>query len=94
MNVMTGKEAVSMTHDTAAYDAAARLALGSQTYESDFCAIAQMLGQESSVDTGLCCLECRDGSYIVTGSEGTKHSHLLREYAIHHLLYCCYAKSA
>lgn len=77
------------------YDTATRLPMENQTYESDFCAIVQMLGQKCLINTGLYQLErCADTTWIVTDGQGERHSHLLREYAIHHLLYCYYMRPA
>lgn len=74
-------------------DTVTRLASQRQTYESDFWAIAQMLGQAGSIESGPFTLSRDDAFWVVTGG-GERHCHLLREYAIHHLLYCCYTQAA
>lgn len=73
-----------------AQDTVTRLACESRTYESDFWAVQQMLGQEGHIESGPFSLRCDGASWVVTGGRGDRHCHLLREYAIHHLLYCCH----
>lgn len=70
-----------------------RTALQNPTYESDFCAIAQLLDRSGIVSPGpgLLCLTAEgDSVFTLTTPYGIQHTHLIQEYAIHHLLYHFY----
>lgn len=68
-------------------------ALMRPTYETDFYAIDQLLERSGIITPGpgLLSLACdgRNG-YTLTEPSGVRHSHLIKEYAIHHLLYYFY----
>lgn len=70
-------------------DPALRLAVQQSTYESDFSAITQMLDECQPVFMGECGLFRWGDAYLLTSNLGV-HCHLIREYAIHHFLYCQY----
>lgn len=75
-------------------EAMMQVALQNPTYESDFFAVGQILDAYGRIDVG-------DGStylayagndaYVLVRPGGVRHNHLLREYAIHHLLKYYYA---
>lgn len=72
-----------------------RVALMRPTYESDFYAVSQMLANSGVVTPGRAGLSLRDEGdavFTLTLPEGRRHTHLIREYAIHHLLQIWYGQ--
>lgn len=76
-----------------ACDPALRLAARRPTYEADFDAISRMLSESGRISQGGFDLVRWGDAYLLTGGQGIRHCHLLKEYAIHHLLYCHYTKA-
>lgn len=75
-------------------EALLRVALDNPTYESDFFAAEQILDVCGSVRPcgDELCLSSEGGyTYALTTPGGGRHTHLLKAYAIHHLL-CQYYK--
>lgn len=71
-------------------DTVLRLALARQTYESDFHALSEMLKMGGRITNGkLSLCKKEDATYLLV-SEGSQFNHLIREYAIHHMLYKFY----
>ncbi len=64
-------------------------ALENPTYETDFYAVDEMLRQCGSINAGngpLLVEHAGGHAYTLTCKNGTTVTHLLRAYAIHHLL--------
>ncbi|MDL2214496.1 hypothetical protein LJB76_02925 [Clostridia bacterium OttesenSCG-928-O13] len=76
-------------------EAIMQVAMQNPTYESDYYAIEQLLDQYGYIYIydGLCLREDCEDVYTLEGPSGNRHTHLLKEYAIHHLLCLYYGRS-